>query len=336
MEINKIRKENMDILEKWYKSIERFEKLDILDAKELYIKFLKEKDENKKAQLRDKLIYGCLHIIYKFLKKSRFIDFKSPSYTMDDIISESINYLIKSIDEGKILKISYLSSLFKKCYYMSLSKKLIGTSQNIFQESLNFDKYKEILFWYFDLKNKGYDIDSNIFEDYMKTIFGFHNRKFTSFDYAYIYNTLNGFYTYCFKNNIDIKDEQFNIYLKNFIINIGSNIEKVNPKNIKTNENDEIIEEISLEELKDVVRETINSDLFTEREKVVLHMHFGINGEKATYEQIGKYLNISAERVRQIEVKALRKLRSKLRFKHIDKSNTVFRKIKSYSNDLYF
>ena len=51
----------------------------------------------------------------------------------------------------------------------------------------------------------------------------------------------------------------------------------------------------------------------TERELLILKMRFGIdmpNQETWTLHQIAKLFNISYERVRQIEVRALKKLRS--------------------------
>ena len=54
------------------------------------------------------------------------------------------------------------------------------------------------------------------------------------------------------------------------------------------------------------------SDKMTERELLILKMRFGIdmpNQETWTLHQIAKVFNISYERVRQIEAKALRKLR---------------------------
>ena len=55
------------------------------------------------------------------------------------------------------------------------------------------------------------------------------------------------------------------------------------------------------------------SDIMTDREFLILKMRFGIdmpNQETWTLHQIAKLFNISYERVRQIEVRALQKLRS--------------------------
>jgi RNA polymerase primary sigma factor len=53
--------------------------------------------------------------------------------------------------------------------------------------------------------------------------------------------------------------------------------------------------------------------LLQERERTVLELRFGVNGEaRVTLEEIGCRLGVSRERVRQIEVEALAKLRSLL------------------------
>ena len=56
----------------------------------------------------------------------------------------------------------------------------------------------------------------------------------------------------------------------------------------------------------------------TPREEKVRKMRFGIGEEREfTLEEVGKYFNVTRERVRQIEGKALRKLRHPLRSKNL-------------------
>ncbi len=48
----------------------------------------------------------------------------------------------------------------------------------------------------------------------------------------------------------------------------------------------------------------------TQREEEVLRMRFGVgDGAEHTLEEVGRYFNVTRERIRQIESKALRKLR---------------------------
>jgi len=56
----------------------------------------------------------------------------------------------------------------------------------------------------------------------------------------------------------------------------------------------------------------------TERERKILEMRFGlIDGYERTLEEIGKMYNVTRERIRQIEAKALRKLRHPTRARHL-------------------
>jgi len=60
--------------------------------------------------------------------------------------------------------------------------------------------------------------------------------------------------------------------------------------------------------LKEQVQSTLSS--LTPREKMVLRMRFGIGtGYEHTLEEVGEYFDVTRERIRQIEAKALRKLR---------------------------
>ncbi len=61
-----------------------------------------------------------------------------------------------------------------------------------------------------------------------------------------------------------------------------------------------------------LLRETLNDVLKTlsERERKVLMMRFGLNdGKQKTLEEVGKEFNVTRERIRQIEAKAIKKLR---------------------------
>ena len=56
----------------------------------------------------------------------------------------------------------------------------------------------------------------------------------------------------------------------------------------------------------------------TDREKEVLRMRFGLNeAQPLTLEQVGKHFNVTRERIRQIEAKALRKLKHPSRSKKL-------------------
>ena len=67
-----------------------------------------------------------------------------------------------------------------------------------------------------------------------------------------------------------------------------------------------------------ILSETIESILstLTDREKTILELRFGLkDGRERTLEEIGTVFGVTRERIRQIEVKAIRKLRHPTRSK---------------------
>ncbi len=71
---------------------------------------------------------------------------------------------------------------------------------------------------------------------------------------------------------------------------------------------------------KELLKEQVQNALsvLTERERQVLEMRFGLQGGKDyTLEEVGKYFQVTRERIRQIEAKALRKLRHPTRSRHL-------------------
>jgi len=71
---------------------------------------------------------------------------------------------------------------------------------------------------------------------------------------------------------------------------------------------------------RELLREQVQNALsvLTERERQVLEMRFGLrDGKDYTLEEVGRYFNVTRERIRQIEAKALRKLRHPTRSRHL-------------------
>ena len=68
--------------------------------------------------------------------------------------------------------------------------------------------------------------------------------------------------------------------------------------------------------LKEQIGEVL--DTLTEREQQVLRLRFGLDdGRARTLEEVGKVFHVTRERIRQIEAKALRKLRQPSRSKKL-------------------
>jgi len=81
---------------------------------------------------------------------------------------------------------------------------------------------------------------------------------------------------------------------------------------------DEVIENPVDYTTRVVLREQLDEvlDTLTDREENVLRLRFGLDdGKMRTLEDVGKVFNVTRERIRQIEAKALRKLRHPSRSK---------------------
>jgi RNA polymerase primary sigma factor len=71
---------------------------------------------------------------------------------------------------------------------------------------------------------------------------------------------------------------------------------------------------------REMLRESIRSALaiLSDRERQVLELRFGlVDGKDHTLEEVGQYFNVTRERIRQIEAKALRKLRHPTRSRNL-------------------
>jgi RNA polymerase primary sigma factor len=69
-----------------------------------------------------------------------------------------------------------------------------------------------------------------------------------------------------------------------------------------------LYDKVSREFLKDALNNVLNT--LSPRERKVLSMRFGLeDGKPKTLEEVGAYFKVTRERIRQIEVKAIRKLK---------------------------
>lgn len=85
---------------------------------------------------------------------------------------------------------------------------------------------------------------------------------------------------------------------------------------IEDNEAVEPIDAAAREMLRDSIQDALG--VLSERERGVLELRFGlVDGKAHTLEEVGQYFNVTRERIRQIEAKALRKLRHPTRSRHL-------------------
>jgi RNA polymerase sigma factor (sigma-70 family) len=82
------------------------------------------------------------------------------------------------------------------------------------------------------------------------------------------------------------------------------------------------VREIAQEETEKLLKAALDASLTT-KEKLVLSARYGLRGESHSLEEVGNALNVSKERVRQIENKALRKLRLRVSLHNEGKGSEI-------------
>ena len=91
-------------------------------------------------------------------------------------------------------------------------------------------------------------------------------------------------------------------------------------------QDNEGIREIAHEQTEDLLNATMKACL-TYREKKILEARFGFSGEEKTLEDIAKQYDLSRERIRHIEAKALRKLQTQAGFES-SQAGKILRELK--------
>ena len=84
---------------------------------------------------------------------------------------------------------------------------------------------------------------------------------------------------------------------------------------------DEVIPTPADAATKEMLREALFEvlDTLADREKEVLLLRFGLNDDNPkTLEEVGQYFNVTRERIRQIEAKAIRKIQHPNRRKKLE------------------
>ena len=88
-------------------------------------------------------------------------------------------------------------------------------------------------------------------------------------------------------------------------------------KSRESKDSQNVEQEVINSQRNELIKSILNSPSFTERERQVISLRFGLNGDQPrTLEEVGYMFGVTRERIRQIESKALLKFKNSWKVKN--------------------
>ena len=296
---------NIEILKNYEKQIENYDKISYNDL--LSLLYIAKKDNDK--ELLDYIFKSSIYMVLECIKTSKFHLINSADYDLDDIINTALELWYKKIISfeplnydirQKVLGIKFTSDIINSI-----------TSCDTGLTSLYSKNDFDILIkTYIDIRNKSNNI--NIEEFIHRLHLNMCIPYYLYRDIGKIVELLESIYLKLSDNDKNIVD--INILsitkLNRLLYKLGL-FDKIDSNYISDSMEDNILFKDLKKDLKKVM------DTLTNKEKNILELRFGFDESPKTLEEVGKIYGISRNRVRQIEAKALRKLRHPSRNKKI-------------------
>ena len=279
----------MDKLIYFKKQISKYKKLSIAEAKELLILADNTADLKLKEKYTNEVILGTLYKVCNFIESIDFL-IDNKEYDMDDIILTFCEVWIKHIKNGELLNVDSFSSVLLTPFLTEVSN-LILNEKIDYLEMFHTSKDKLINLFkdYIILKNNGNSelndlINNSPINKYIITIFDNIYEKFDFSDEEISRNKIYSFFQILISSGLK---ERLN---KNFV---DEHIYE-----------EEIINNKFYSDFNIVVKETL-SDYHMD----IINKRFGFDDEAKTLEEVASIYGVTNENIRQIEAKALKKLR---------------------------
>ncbi len=241
-------------------------------------KLLSSYRETGDLRIRNQIVVNNMGLVYAAAKKRVNIH---TSFTFEDLVQEGTIGMIKGIERFDLGKNTRFSTYVYYWINQQMDRAIMNTGYLIRLPAYIYEKINTL-----NSVEKIYgDISENL--DQLIDDADISKDEYTSINY-YRNN-----YSYFSSLNIviDIDNENSHIELQDFIPSKDPLLE------------DTIVEQ----DLKNQIDNTLN--MLTDREKDIIESRFGIKtGEVQTLEEIGQKYNLTRERIRQIETRALEKI----------------------------
>ena len=310
----KIKKENLEKLEAWYQSIDGFEELSLKEAQKLLYESTIDVDITNKTIIRNRVVCGTMHYIYKFIKKSGLLYLKSSAYDIDDIIMSYQEVFIRLIDDGTILRVKYISELFRNPFYNSIVSNLLGCESQLTDSSILFEcDMIDIMHWFF-CENSCYDVCYSTFLEHMKSKCKYN---FLDQDYERLFYLLKSVYD---NNQVDELSLNMNLsklrisYLLQLLLYnaLFDEVSSLTEIECDTDISEEIVDSIFYKEARQIIHNDVfNNDILKDEYKRILYYRFGVDGKCRSLSEVGQLLGYgpARENIRQKQENALRKMK---------------------------
>ena len=278
-------------LNRFKEQISKYKKLSMNEAKELLVLANNTADPILKEKYINEVILGTLYIVYNFILSNDYL-INSKEYDMDDIISVFCEVWIRYIKKGKLLDANNFSSILLTTFLAEVSN-LIAPEEIYYLETFGISKEQMVDLFkkYIVLKNRCVDVKLNdltcdtSINKYIITIFDNIYKKFD------------------FSSDKEISRNKIYGLFQMFI-----------SSGLKEKLNRNLVDETSFEE--EMINDKFYSDFNVAVEKIlpdiqrdIINKRFGFDGEAKTLEEVASTYGVTKENIRQIEAKALKKLR---------------------------
>ncbi len=240
--------------------------------------------EKERLKARELFINSNLRLVMAFAKRYSKIGY------LEDLISSGNYGLIEALDKFDLKRgnkfSTYATWYIRKEILDYLSKFVFNSSKNKYYLKKLTETIEDEVFQTEGIKLKSEEIVEIL-------------RKNDSYGYKSI-----GMHTYysLLKNTLSLDDKV------NFL-----------KETLQSNYDSAVTELENMEAVNHVISELLTK--LNTRELDVIKSRYGIGTNKETLEQIGKRIKVSKERVRQIELRALDKMRGSTKFKLISSQN---------------